>query len=215
MSDTQDERQDEAQQRETQQADTQQHEPVPDSEARLKAADALRSNSIGWIANADAKATTIASVLTVVLGVVSIDMAEASRAAGLEFVYAVFLCSSAVSVGFCVSTLWPVTKRKTYVKPSSLGASPTFFGDIPKSFEDYAKRSVSEEDLRRDRTEQAFIIARIARRKMRLVRCTIASFVVTMVSLIVLAGLGSFAPGHADQALPSTGQTAAEGGQDD
>lgn len=158
---------------------------------QLKAAEALRSASIGWIMSADAKATTIASVLAVVLGLVSIDMAEASHAASLQVVYWVFLGLGAISVVLCVATLWPMTNRRAYVPTSALATSPTYFGDIPDDFAAYAARHASDDDIRRDTFEQAFIVARIARRKMRLVRLTITSFVITMLTLVLVAFLAS------------------------
>lgn len=161
------------------------------TDAQIKAAESLRSASIGWISSADAKATTIASVLAVVLGLVSIDMAEKSHAASLEVVYWVFLGLGALSVVLCVATLWPVTDRRALVPSSKLSASPTFFGDVPNDFASYAAREASEDDMRRDAFEQAFIVAHIARRKMKLVRCTIASFVATMLTLVLVAFLAS------------------------
>lgn len=160
------------------------------SDKQVEVAKTLRDNSVGWIGSADSKATTIASVLAVVLGLVSMDMAEASHAANLQAVYWAFLGLGAVSVVFCVATLWPVTNRTRHVG-SALEKSPTYFGDVPAEFAIFAARKTSDDDLKRDALEQAFIVARIARRKMVLVRWTIGSFVLTMLTLVLLAFLGS------------------------
>lgn len=145
----------------------------------------LKQASIQWIASADSKATTIASILAVVLGLVSVDMAEAVRTANLQGYYWTFLGVGALTVLLCGLTLWPRTNRRRYVPNSN--PSPTFFGDVPDDYESYANRVVTELDLHRDTMEQAFIVAHIAKRKMWLVRATIVMFGGTMLLLFLLA----------------------------
>jgi hypothetical protein len=167
---------------------------------------ALRANSIGWIASADSKATTIASVLAVVLGLVSIEMAKASRDASLEFVYWAFLGLGAVTVVLCVFTLWPRTDRRSYVPHSPLSISPTFFGDVPSDYKTYQDRIARDLDLEGDMIEQAFVVACIAKEKMILVRVTIVAFALTLMTLSMLAFFTTRTPApcmHSEQ--PPTG----------
>ncbi|MBN8612705.1 MAG: hypothetical protein J0L92_19070 [Deltaproteobacteria bacterium] len=156
------------------------------SDEQLKAAEALRATSVGWIASADSKATTIASVLAVVMGVVSIDF-DKSRDASSAYAFWAFLALATLSIFLCVSTIWPRTNRRTYVPDSLHYASPTYFGDIPRDYHGYQNRAPSDLDLRKDTFEQAYVVARIAAAKMKLIRATIACFAASMLALSVHA----------------------------
>lgn len=184
---------------------TDEDEQAPITKGQLEAAEKLRQAAVGWIGDADAKATTIASVLAVVLGLVSLDMATASRAASLEWIYWTFLAFSVVSVGFCIGTLWPVTNRRAYVPESRLEYSVSFFGDVPTTYAEFRRRDPTDEDVKADVFEQSYVLARIANRKMVLVRCTIVFFILALISLAVLAFAATVVSPSDPTASPSGG----------
>ncbi len=180
---------------------------LPADDRALEAADGLRSAAASWIQSADAKATTIASVAAVMLGLVSLSLPTEHPAIWLRVGYVGFFISTVVTVLLCMSVIWPRTNRRGILGPSSAALSPSYFGDVPADFMAFKLRVVVSADIDRDRMEQAFVVAYIARLKMRRIRWTIVAF---GFNVALLVGLASFAAATAGAAARSSNTTTEE-----
>lgn len=151
----------------------------------------LRQFSVGWIASADAKATGIATISAVVLGLIYLDGTKYELCSGLWVLYIAFLGSLAATVASSLAVIWPRINRVEYLGVSAKGVkSPTFFGDVEASFDDFRKGVTTPEALALDAIEQTYIVARIATTKMRWVRINAICFGMTLILLLILAGIG-------------------------
>lgn len=160
--------------------------------------DLVASKSVGWIASAETKATAGLTLQTVLIGLVMMDGTHDAMHPTVTYLFWGFLASGVLGGACCLLVLWPRTRRSKLlgVKGAS-AASPTFFGDVAaKSFEAFRNTGLSNGDLERDATEQAYILAKIASVKMWWVK---ASFLLLGTSVILLAAL-ALAKFHADDA---------------
>lgn len=153
------------------------------SKMRLDAADKLKNNSSSWIGSADAKATTIASVASVVLGIVA-AFGPTPHAHTANMCYTFFAIASTATIFSCLGVILPRTRRSAYIGPNGLRTSPSYFGDVPDTFAAYCQLDIATEVEDADRLEQAYIAARIAKEKMFFVQLTTWCFVVTLLLLV-------------------------------
>jgi hypothetical protein len=146
---------------------------------RDKYIELVKGSALGWIGSADAKATALLSIAGVILGLNSLAGGAAPFSFRLAYGISTFVC-----VGSCAMVLWPRTNRKALINDETVEVSPTFFGDIAKrtykEFADLAGRSNATGLLEEDATEQAYVVAKIAAKKMWWMRIAVVAFVVSL-----------------------------------
>lgn len=149
--------------------------------------------SSGWIASADTKATALLTVQAVLLGFTAIsDTQDAPSVLRLGGTF-LFLVSSIFAVIFTLAVLWPRTNRKKLIGHSTapiLERSPTFFGDIsPAPYDRYRAfvENPRADILTKDAVEQSYVLARIATRKMYLLKCAVVSTTISILSLAAVS----------------------------
>lgn len=153
---------------------------------REKIISKLVQGSTGWIASADSKATSILGVAGVTLGLVLLDIEAVSNPI-LFGIYIAYVTSCVITIGFCISVLFPATDRVEMLKKPKpkgsknvakeyLGRSNIYFSEVANvNYQDFLD-SLDKHDLNRDVEEQAYVLSYIANKKMKNVKLAIVSF---------------------------------------
>lgn len=155
-----------------------------------KTADAnnrLRERAVGWIGSADSKAAAIATLVALMGGFMGLQQAEEASKGPAFIVYCAFLALSALTVLLCLAVFWPRVNRRKHLGSSAIERSPTFFGEVQGTYDQFKKRAVSQEVLDADELEQTYVLAKIAQQKMTCVKATILSFGTTVAVLAALS----------------------------
>lgn len=170
--------------------------------------------SLSWISSADAKATTLLSIVAVVLGLLTLDGPTFEVGSAGWFVFLLLVLSLLASVSCAVGVIWPRTNRReilsvpsvpvkgsdiaadkepgcsgdvdTVARVAILTVSPTLFAEVPSSYEAYLDQTWPEDWASRNTKEQAFVVSVIAKKKMLLVAWSIRFFAV---ALVIAGGL--------------------------
>ncbi len=151
---------------------------------------AIRAGATAWIISADAKATALLAVASVLLAAVA--FASGASTTYAERMFLLFFCLfTLASIAASAGVLWPRTKRLSILgsgRVNRLDCSPTYFGEMGKrSYDDFRAEleKTTSETLLRDAYEQTYIELKIARSKMSWMRCSIG---LLAASLVLLAG---------------------------
>lgn len=173
------------------------------------------STAAGWIASADQKAASILSVNGAALALVFAFSNETEHIWARCMVLA-FGLFAVISVVLCAVTVFPSTNRPRILahakaeRPRALSA--TFFADIVKmSFPAFVSSAATTlpAALLQDAQEQAYVVAAIATRKMKLMKWAIAA---AIVAYIALGGAIWVANLRADTGVPRNAVTRVTGG---
>ena len=150
---------------------------------------AAKQAAASWISSADTKATTILALSGVLLSIMVAAFSIGSRPQNLTCLQCVELClfglASLAATIAALSSLYPRTNRRALL--SSRGWPPrpyslSYYGDLaslsPKEFASRMQESPSEDEL-----EQAFVLAVIAKIKMRWLRLSVLATAISLLSL--------------------------------
>lgn len=177
----------------------------PNQDAPSANAQKAKEIATGWIASADVKASALLAVAGAVL---AIALASPVKGGAEAILLGLFSVGTAVSIVASAFVIFPRTDRMDILTKAKcadpLTRSPTFFSDLGLlDFPDF-KALVSEADdaiKRRDLFEQAYVMAVIARRKMRLMGVAVVALAIAMIFLCAAfftASLRAFLSGDQD-----------------
>lgn len=149
----------------------------------------VSGKAVTWIASADAKATALVTLLAVVLSLVGIGASQKESPAGiaLQIIFVLFVLLAVCAAVVCLVVILPRTSRKEFLPGEVSGRSPTFFSDLATlSFQKFSEicAQPDREQFNLDAVEQAFILNRIAAKKMRAMHWAVW---LTIISLFALA----------------------------
>lgn len=146
----------------------------------------VRSSAAGWIGSADAKATALLSATAIFCGFIGQSAVFAPNSSVPTGLLLVFLTSLTVNLVSLLAVLWPRTNRP------SLGGPPRersllYFGDIAKmSYENFSGENPAPEEFDRILKDQAYVLCKIATRKMKAFRVAVLSVPLCLGSFIAL-----------------------------
>ncbi len=161
--------------------------PAPTKEA----IDRLSGVAGGWIGAADTKAAALLGVSNILLGAAFLEDMTPGVPGGAELRVLFIVLVLAQHLVVAVGVLWPRTNRAAILRaagfPTPLSKSPSFYADIAKlNHASYIELLADSSTQESDRTEQAYILAVIASKKMCAYKLAIVLFVTC---LAVFCGL--------------------------
>ncbi len=158
----------------------------------------LRQGAASWISSADTKATALiavgAGLLTVIAAVLAATGILRTMGTLGVIVFIALGASSVVSLVAACAVLFPRLDRRKLLEKggwsSPLDRSPSFFADVATLRRDEFEKLITDPVvIERDHQEQAYVLARIAMRKMHLLRWSVGALAVALILLMILLAL--------------------------
>lgn len=149
----------------------------------------IKAIASAWISSADTKAAALAGISNILLGAIFLSnhKPDSSDPGWTTHLPPVFIVLVALLHVLVAVVLWPRTNRKRWLDEElPLPKSSSHFAEISRmSFREFKTQATANEEA--DTYEQAYVLARIASRKMFWYRAALITFLAALVAFAIMA----------------------------